>query len=100
MLPSCSLLGTLFTGAVLCALAGNTALRLAWRRRLPQYSPSRWLFDPTCAFRSSYYQDPKPRLRILAAALLGFGAVLLVTLAAMVATAQRAGADQICGFRF
>jgi hypothetical protein len=100
MLPSCSLLGTLFIGAAVCAVAGNTALRLAWRHRLPQYSRSRWLFDPTCAFRSSYYQHPKPRLRILAAALLGSGAVLIVALVGMVVSAQRGGADRICGLRF
>ena len=100
MLASCSVLGGLFIATLCCVVAGHTAGVLAWRSRLPQYSRWRWLSDPTYVFRSSYYQDPKPPLRLVAASLLTLGAVLLVVLVALLIAAQQAGAVSVCGFQF
>ena len=100
MTASCGLLEFLFIACLVCVVAGHSAGMLAWRHRLPQYSRWRWVSDPTYVFRPSYYQDPKPPSRLLAAALLTLGAVFLVVLAALIIAAQRAGAQVLCGFRF
>ena len=100
MVASCSVVEGLFIATLLCVVAGHTTGVLAWRSRLPQYSRWRWLSDPTYVFRSSYYQDPKPRLRLVAASLLTLGGVLLVALFALLIAAQQAGVESMCGFQF
>jgi hypothetical protein len=100
MIASCGLLEFLFVACLTCVVAGHTLGIRAWRHRLPQYSRWRWLSDPTYAFRASYYQDPKPAVRLLAASLLTLGGVLVALLAALIIGAQRAGAEVLCGFHF
>jgi hypothetical protein len=97
---TCSLLYALFITALACVIAGHRAGVLAWRHRLPQYPRWQWLYDPTYAFRSSYYQDPKPGLRIVAATLLTVAGLLVVVLVGVVISASRSGARGICGLAF
>ena len=98
MQANCSLLGTLFILSIVCVIVGHGAGVLAWRHRLPQYSRWRWLSDPTYAYRSSYYREPKPPLRLVAATFLTLAAVLILVLVVLVIAAERAGATGICGF--
>jgi hypothetical protein len=100
MIASCGFLEFLFITCLTCVVAGHTLGILAWRHRLPQYSRWRWLADPTYAFRARYYQDPKSTLRLLAVSLLTLAGVLVALLAALIITAQRAGAEVLCGFHF
>jgi hypothetical protein len=97
---NCSLFYALFVTALACVIAGHGAGVLAWRHRLPEYSRWQWLYDPTYAFRSSYYQDPKPGLRIVAATLLTAAGLLVVVLVGVMISASRAGAGGICGLAF
>ena len=78
---NCSLLGTLFVTAILCALANAILSPFAWRNRLPQYSSRRWTWDPTCMFRTRYYQQPPPRIRLAAIAVQVVGALCLLVVA-------------------
>ena len=100
MLVTCSVVATLFILTLASVIAGHTAGILAWRHRLPQYSRWRWLSDPTYVYRSSYYKDPKPALRIVAAVLLTAAGGLLLVLAALLIAARNAGAPGVCGFSF
>ena len=100
MPPSCGLLGTLFVGAVACAIAGNALGILAWRGRRPERPARAWLHDPLYLFRSSDFQQPRAPSRLAAIVLLGAGAVCLAVLAVLVMVVQNSGADSVCGFSF
>jgi hypothetical protein len=97
---TCTVFYGLFITAVTLVIAGHGAGVIAWRRRRPEYTQWQWLYDPTYVFRSRYYLDPKPRLRIVAAVLLTAAGVLILVLASYMISVQSAGADGICGLSF
>ena len=94
----CAPAAVLFVAGLACVILGHTFGVIAWRHRLPQYSRSRWLTDPTYAFRSSYYRDPKPRIRLVAATLQAAGALMCVALAVYLMVLDRSGVTHVCGF--
>src|SRR5947208_3331719 len=97
---NCLLIEAGFVTCMVCLAMGHAAGAWAWRDRLPQYSRWQWLADPFYFLRSRYYKDPKAPTRFVAAGLLCVGAILLIALATVLISTQRAGATEICGFKF
>ena len=96
----CDILSLLFNAALACAVAGNALGMMAWEHRTEEQSEWKWLLDPTCAFRASYYKRPVTKSRYAAMIILGSGGVLLWLLVLALFDALRSGAGPFCGLAF
>jgi len=95
---NCGLVIPLFLVAVIGIAASHAAGIIAWRRRRPEFSARRWLYDPTYLYRSRYYQQPAPTSRLV-----GMGLQLIAVAAGLyvgagVFLADLRGAESFCGF--
>jgi hypothetical protein len=97
---NCELFSTLFGAGMICVIMGNVVGMLAWEERREEQSVWKWLLDPTCAFRASYYKTPASPARYAAMTFLGSGGVFLWLLGLALFDAIRSGAGPFCGLAF
>jgi len=100
LMISCTVLYSLFLGAVLCAILGNLAGVVAWQRRREGLGTWEWVTNPLALFRSSNFAEPRAPARMIALGLLLLGVIALGSLAVILIKLQRGGAVSVCGFRF
>ena len=97
---SCTIISALFVGAVVCAILGNLAGAIAWRRRRPELGAWGWMTNPLALLRSSNFAEPNSPARLIALGLQFVGAIALCFLAVILIQMQRGGAASVCGYAF
>jgi len=93
----CDLLPWGFIATIGCIVLGNYLGRAAWKNRVEGQPSWRWAMDPTYLLRDRYYKLPSRKLRFAAMGFLITGALLLLTLAVVLAI-NDTGTGTICGF--
>ncbi len=94
----CSVIATLFIGAVCCSILANIAGLVAWRGRRDGLGPWEWMTDPTAFWRSSNFKRPYSPARVVTFALSILGTLALFAVAAIVIHLHSGGATSVCGF--